>query len=239
MDRVKRQRSRVLRIVKRRPAILQLLRNTFTKSDRAKLAQAVYPYLGTAGLSESEVEDFENNFFALFCSWCGQGKGVPGAIAEIIAARSEDVKERAKAKQRFIAGLGLHPSTPRTADALPRYDVSPLPTPYPPLGEFISETEAIHRKWSRFFRRAKQADGRLPRRPVHRLDPSQIQLTVPADKSCTIYDSSTGELIGVVIRNFCPDPDVVEWAEEILEQGVGWKKSVRARFWGFLFPSFC
>lgn len=233
MNQAQSRRDKILRHVKRDQGILQLLGATFTKLDRTRFAQAVFPLLNPAGLSEDAIEDYENNFFALFCSWCGDDKGVPSEIKAVIAERSEEAKRRAKAKRKFIAEAGLHPSTPRTADSLRRHDVDPLPDFYPPVGKHVAETEDIRRKWAAYFERGRQPDGRLTRRPVHRLNPDHIQLVVPADESCEIYDKSTGELVGVVIRDFCPVPEVVDWAEEILEQGVGWKRSVRASllFW--------
>ena len=53
------------------------------------------------------------------------------------------------------------------------------------------------------------------------LDQTKLQKVVEVDESAIIYDSKTGEIAGVVLRNVCGDPGVLEWVTSIIQENVG------------------
>jgi len=55
----------------------------------------------------------------------------------------------------------------------------------------------------------KQPDKRLPCHEFSSVDHGQLQQIVGADENIVIHDASTGELVMVVLWNFCADPSVL------------------------------
>lgn len=65
--------------------------------------------------------------------------------------------------------------------------------------------------------------------PTVILDKEKLQYEVKVDQSAIIYDAKTEEIIGVIIRNACGDPGVLQWVTGIIRQNVGWRRNVRVR----------
>ena len=58
------------------------------------------------------------------------------------------------------------------------------------------------------------------------LDPNKLAPEIDEDTSM-IFRNSDGKLVGLVIRRFCRDDDVLAWLDGIIEGAVGNRKSIR------------
>ncbi len=161
------------------------------------------------------------------------------------AAKKFQVDKRAnKWVHRFVAReLGLEGADARRrTDRLKTVFVNKLHTPYPPKSAHISEDPDVTAKWYDHFYKKKQADSRKKRWPIHELDPTKLQQTIPADESCKIIDANTGELLAVVWRDVIAARDgghgeevgsgddtigFMNWATEAVKDGLRGRRSVR------------
>ena len=65
-------------------------------------------------------------------------------------------------------------------------------------------------------------------KPFHKLNPAKLQYTVQANKSVIIRDSSTGEIISVVIQNFCnSNRRLLDWMNEVIMENNDVRRSVQ------------
>ena len=55
----------------------------------------------------------------------------------------------------------------------------------------------------------------------------QLQLVIPAAEHATIRDATTGDLIAVVVRDFCKDEDVIAGVNSTVEIDCSIKRSIR------------
>lgn len=58
------------------------------------------------------------------------------------------------------------------------------------------------------------------------LDPTQLQATIGAEESRIIRDEE-GNLVGVVLRDFCTDDNALEWVNETIGYSTDLRKSIR------------
>ena len=52
------------------------------------------------------------------------------------------------------------------------------------------------------------------------LDPEMLAYTVELDESVIICDPETGKIILMVLRNFCSDENILEWADVIVQENL-------------------
>ncbi|KAJ3507051.1 hypothetical protein NMY22_g17053 [Coprinellus aureogranulatus] len=105
---------------------------------------------------------------------------------------------------------------------------------YPPRGHHIASTRRMARKWETKFSSGKQADRRLPRRPIHILQSDRLALSIPEDLSCRLYDRETRELVLVVIRRFCNHSALLTWVSRVVQSALKSRRSVRMEDLGVL-----
>ncbi|KAI0755594.1 hypothetical protein C8Q74DRAFT_1169340, partial [Fomes fomentarius] len=105
--------------------------------------------------------------------------------------------------------------------------VDKLDTPYPPKSAHISEDPDVAAKWYDHIYKKKQADSRKKRWPIHELDPTKLQQTIPADESCKIVDANTGELLAVEVVSGDNTVGFIDWAIEAVKDGLRGRRSVR------------
>ena len=99
---------------------------------------------------------------------------------------------------------------------------------YPPHGHDIYETEEAHEIWAKHREVTPYPDKRFTWKPFHKLDPAHLKHVVRSDQSAIIRDTKTGELIGLVLRNFTGhDPDLLKWVNGIIMENNVVRKSVR------------
>lgn len=121
---------------------------------------------------------------------------------------------------------------------IPSISLKRLTQAYPPKGWWWFETEKIQRKWSSLLIHGKQADSRKKRHPLLKVEQDKLQHIVRADESVLIRDEATGELALMVVRNFCPNEDVLDWADARVREIVAYKRSIRVRSFQLLVFSF-
>ena len=93
----------------------------------------------------------------------------------------------------------------------------------------MCELDAINQKWRDYLKYDPRAqpDRRRKRQSIFRTDPSKLSLDIEADQSAVVYDVQTGELIMLVLRDFCTDPDLLSHIEGVIKQAVECRKSIR------------
>ncbi|KAI0729088.1 hypothetical protein C8Q72DRAFT_778702 [Fomitopsis betulina] len=128
-------------------------------------------------------------------------------------------------------GSGFVPWLKQTRSLLSRAllqrSIFPLSTPYPDLFHWVCETAEIAELWDDWVHKAKLADQRMSRRPMLIEDPEKLAIIIAADQNAIIRDSETGEIVALVIRDWCADPAVVVWVNSVVAQAVGLKRHIR------------
>ncbi|KAH7877446.1 uncharacterized protein C8R40DRAFT_1020924, partial [Lentinula edodes] len=73
---------------------------------------------------------------------------------------------------------------------------------YPPVGHWMVDHEPIWNVWYDHLRTGKQADVRIPRKPMFLVDISHLQVDLgPTDSA--LFEDEDGMKIMIVIRDFC------------------------------------
>ncbi|KAJ3551362.1 hypothetical protein NP233_g13095 [Leucocoprinus birnbaumii] len=169
-------------------------------------------------------------FFHQFASWAGQltstslDRQPPFAARNIPAAyayRSQKKKDVRWSKQHFIETAGLNwKAVDKDAflSGIPSFTAKALPDcPYPPPEVWITETKAIKKLNRKHFHEEDLHDNRDRRRPFMHLDASKLQLDIKPTESARIYDDD-GNLIMMVVRNACKNPDALRFADAAVER---------------------
>ena len=115
-------------------------------------------------------------------------------------------------------------------NGIPIYKVAirPRASQYPPHNHWVYEQEETGNQWRAHLAEGKMKDKRNRRCPLHFLDPQKLQLDIPAGESAIFVDSTTGKLVGLVLRNVSGgNPQVLEWATGVALEATEWQKSVR------------
>ncbi|KAA8909407.1 hypothetical protein FN846DRAFT_889017 [Sphaerosporella brunnea] len=93
---------------------------------------------------------------------------------------------------------------------------------FPPANDWLSGASvSVLAEWHLYFANKKLTDDR-PNRTKHLgkfiidNDPNNWKLVVKADEGVIVRDSKTGEIVLMVIRNFCAESAVLEWANDIV-----------------------
>ena len=137
-------------------------------------------------------------------------------------------------KVDFIHRIGLNWS-PATRDSFLKgvktVYLRKLRTPYPVINEWICKSDAIDNKWHNYLKHDPRAqpDSHRKRQPDFCIEPSNLSLDIRADQSTIVYDANTGDLILIVLQNFCSDPDLLSHIEGIMKQAVDIHKSIRGK----------
>jgi hypothetical protein len=175
------------------------------------------------------------HLFDILTIWFGKLKGAPdkyAAVATALKTRKLVFLHMRNIKQDFIHRIGLSWS-PATRDSF-LMEVEPfflprLTTPYPRIKQWICESATIDDKWRSYLKYDPRAqpDKRQPRKPIFRMDPHQLSLDIGPDKSAIVYDANTGELIMLVLRDFCAEPDLLSHIEGVIKKAVECRRSIR------------
>lgn len=157
----------------------------------------------------------DNRLYRTVLTWIGQrDKPCPPNVLEAQAKLQEQKKSLRISKRHFIHESGLSTAAP-DRDAflagIPTISVAALSAPYPPYKEIIAETPEIYNKWGTHFSRGRQPDARIPRLPVSMLNAEALVHDIGPTESARL-ETPSGELIGLVIRNFCKSDAAVAWA---------------------------
>jgi hypothetical protein len=100
---------------------------------------------------------------------------------------------------------------------------------FPPKYSWLCENSEFYRQeWAKHFAEGKLHDQRSSRKPVEYNSHNAIWAhVVHRNKNAIFYDQDTGELILLVMRNFCKSDVALQWADEVAKTGLEVKKSIR------------
>ncbi|TEB27192.1 hypothetical protein FA13DRAFT_1594884, partial [Coprinellus micaceus] len=98
---------------------------------------------------------------------------------------------------------------------------------YPPRNHWVASTNALYKTWVTYLANYDKPDNRLARHPLMQLDPARIQMSIPKDLSCCIYDKKTGTVVYVVIRQFANHRSILDWAKRVVHRAAITCKSIR------------
>ena len=59
------------------------------------------------------------------------------------------------------------------------------------------------------------------------MDLTKLQLDIKSDKNALVYDGESGELVLLVIWNFCNEPNLLSHIDEVITQTVDCRRSIR------------
>ncbi|KAI0353733.1 hypothetical protein OH77DRAFT_585922 [Trametes cingulata] len=138
-----------------------------------------------------------------------------------------------------VEELGLNRDTARSwVGSLPKHRLHRLATPYPPLAEHVVESDEIDKLWREHIETGPRPDKRQPRRPLHRLDPDRLTLTVGPEEGCVLVDADDGSIIGVVLRGLAGESQgtdgFLSWARDTIKDGIKGRRSIRKEDTGML-----
>jgi hypothetical protein len=144
----------------------------------------------------------------------------------------ENIKmKHRKVKRNFIERLGLNWESAKREEYLSRIRTTIVPqldSPYPPLGHWVFESDEIKKKWQHWILEAPQADSQKKRLPMLKLDLGMLAHDID-DTTSMVFQKESGGLAGLVIRDFCPDSETLEWLDNVIEGAAGIRKSIRVR----------
>lgn len=163
-----------------------------------------------------------DQLFQSFASWIQSDKKVPQELHSTLHARKKASHIKRHIKRKFIAHaeLNLKPAE-RDAllDTIPVVAATALQTPYPPFKEIVAESKAIQTNWTHYFAKGYQADGHKDRLSIHDLDTSKLAHNIKEDESA-IIKNDCGEIVGIVIHNFCQSNDALLWAADVAARQI-------------------
>lgn len=173
--------------------------------------------------------------FHIMTGWFGKFKGSSSQFIAMAAAckqRHDHFIAHRHKKVDFINRIGLNWS-PATRDHFiantRTFFLTKLSTPYPIVQQWICETDSINSKWADYLQNDPKAqpDRRRPRLPIFHMNPAKLQLDIETDKNALVYDRNSGELIMLVIRNFCSEPNLLSHIDDVIKQAVDYRRSMR------------
>lgn len=155
---------------------------------------------------------------------------IPLKIAAALKQRQSDGKRYRHRRDNFARSIGLLPKT--KGQKLAGIETVLLPSleeEYPPAGYDICETGAIQNIWKQHHKETPYPDRRGGRtwKEFHQLDPTKLNYTVKKNESVIIRDSTSKEIVCVVIRDFCGKPKLLEWVNGVIMENSEGRKSVR------------
>ncbi|RDB18594.1 hypothetical protein Hypma_014787 [Hypsizygus marmoreus] len=131
-----------------------------------------------------------SDLFRMFLSWCHTAKPLPINLKAVMQAPT-----------------------------IPIISIKALKTPFSPIGHHIAISPSIVKKWHHYLAFGKQADKRKRHWPIHLLNSSKLIADIaPTDSA--ILKNKKGNIISMVIRNFCPDKSAVAWADSIAKRAI-------------------
>ena len=165
-----------------------------------------------------------------FLSWCANPKlTCPPALSQAVSRRKAHKEARRTLKRDFVTITGLNWSDARRdqyLSTIPTIIVDELPEAYPPIGRWMFESESIARKWRHHITKGRQPDARYPRLPMLKLDAQRLAHDVDASES-RIFITKAGNLVAAVLRDICPDDEVLTWVDAVIVDTVRLRKSIR------------
>lgn len=178
--------------------------------------------------------------FAEFVKQCKKyDANLPKRLRAALSYRTKKADSQRRTHARLVSKLGLGPASEAAKlaafqNVVPTIHLRRLKKAYPDLFKWVCESPETKGVWEAWVNDKPLSDKRHSRREMMVEDPEQLAYIVAADQNAIIRDSDTGEIICVVIRDFCADIEVVAWVSAVVAEAVGLKRSVRASVFYFL-----
>ncbi|KAM6489122.1 hypothetical protein JOM56_010310 [Amanita muscaria] len=214
-------------------ALCSIIAHARTDEGRDELVKTLKAKMVYHGASEFALENPE--LLRSFFSYCGKNKtSIGGNLSVALAQRSSYLKQHKRAQRMVVDDIGLNWKSAKQdmrrdamLSGIPELEVVWLDKPYPPLGHWVCDTPEIYQLWEWRIKKGPLSDTRskLSRKPLMHLDWTRIK-TIQHKESVRLVNKD-GELVGLVIRNFCKDVLALNWINSLTERAVGLKKSCR------------
>jgi hypothetical protein len=219
-------RNQAIAAAARDPAIVQLLSQAWKPECREALTQHLVAIAPTLASQDSK------GACRKFLNWCQRAPALPLTLQTAISASKSAAIRHRREKRTIIRSGNLNSKNLGKNDILEKIPMKIIReprSPYPPPLHWVYESKRIKNRWKRWIQEEKQADSRLPRRAMAKLDPKKIRHNVLAHESIGFADKK-GRIICIVIRNFCPDDRIISWGDGIVKESVPLHRSIRVRF---------
>lgn len=115
------------------------------------------------------------------------------------------------------------------SSAVEKVEMEKRPVAYPPLGKWVCDTDSIRKLWHYHLRFDPKADNRLPRHEPIVINERKLDRIIAEDQSCIVRDSTTKEIVLIVLRDIISDMDVLEWLDDIVGEATGTRRNIRVR----------
>jgi hypothetical protein len=173
--------------------------------------------------------------FDIMTTWFCQFKDASAkfdAVAMALKQRQDYFITHRNQKVDFIHRIGLQWSPAARNgfwNGIHVVELSKLVTPYPPVGHWICETDAIDAKWGKYLEEDPRAqpDRRRPRLPLFHMDVNMLKCDIRPGETAIIKDKDTGELVMVIFCSFSNHPGLLAHVDDIIKCAVEYRKSMR------------
>ena len=174
------------------------------------------------------------DWFALLGAACCRGdSGIPEQLILANDARQKALGRRKSAKKRFSQSLGFTMRA-RAASAakfaqIPKSFVKRFgkDDAYPPLKTWVFESSEIGNRWREHLTSGPRPDVRKPYLPMMEVDLSLLAHDVGTEESRVFFNADDGRFVGLVVRNFCANGDVLPYVDEVVREAVSVRRNVR------------
>ncbi|KAI0665791.1 hypothetical protein C8Q78DRAFT_982605 [Trametes maxima] len=164
------------------------------------------------------------------------GDEVPEKVQLAAANYRQASAKHAKRRRTIVHQCRLDISGDSEADKQKRSEflakcqrvvVSERHEPYPPPQHWVVENAKVDHAWDTWCKKHTIRDARNETHwEKHRISKRKLNATAGADESVLFYDPN-GKLIAFVIRDFCPNQEIVDTIAKDVQEGCLYKRSVR------------
>jgi hypothetical protein len=211
---------------------LRLIKVSFTPSGEYDLICAISQFFKGQSHLDPPVPAAE------YVSWLFDDvvrvQGLDPRLPAAVSARRKAKEKYRQDERRAMGSLMVYKTAEQYVSAHNttlhiHLHVLPSSRFYPPPKFLLDDTsdDATFENRRIFFKTKKMPDVRTPRRELHRVRGSKLQLSVPPDASCLVFDADTKELVLSVVRNFSGSPIILKWARDIVTEANDARLSVR------------
>jgi hypothetical protein len=210
--------------------LLGLFAASFLPEERRNL-MVLLEDMFAVGAREYPAIGSPKNLWSDFCDRIHVKQDFFPKARSILKDRGRAFIEYRVKKQQLIRTMGLNWSADRRdqfLSSLPSLQLPKLQKPWPPKDVWLSESTDTAHLWRRHFQHARLHDKRTKRKPVivATTDRPWTKI-IRADENAIVRDAASGKIILIVIRNFCGNQEVLDWASDIVQDTLDIKKSVR------------
>ncbi len=178
----------------------------------------------------SAAQDREpEQHYRMFTQWCKRyNSELSSELSRCVRKIATAKKDASRKKQNFVASARLNwgpDKKKKFIDSLTNYHVIPPQTPYPPPNRFAGDSGTTSCANRFFVDRRQMSDKRTKRKKIHPIDEEDLKLDLKPDESGLIYakrrkNQKEEELVGVVIRNACPNKQAVESIDKTIADAI-------------------